>query len=86
MYLPRVTRKTLAEYVNDINGMDAYGVAAGILNEIQIENPHLHGVICQAVKQQPNVETGAKVLEFMLLVYKLLKMQAEADLLDKLFE
>lgn len=86
MFLPKIDSRTIEKYIELEHKAGTSEFAADCINEIKKENPQLWdimGVMSIAIGEPGRVAT---ILSYVLMTYKLLRIQAEDDLMERLFK
>lgn len=86
MYLPEISTDTMNRYVEFCHELGEAGAMRTILDEIKNENPGLFKIIEITVATTSLPAVATLIISHHCMQYKLLRMQAETDLMGKLFE
>lgn len=86
MFLPEISESTMKKYVDEVHEKGEPAFVKEILGQIQNENPGLFKIIELSVRTALLPGIGTLLLTHHCMQYKLLRMQAEDDLMSRLFK
>ena len=86
MFLPEIKRYAVQKYLEVETSMGTFDFANQCMDEIENENPELWKLMQIVVRVINDPVKSSIIVSYMLMEYKLLRIQAEADLLDRLFD
>ncbi len=86
MFLPEVGQAAMDKYLSRAAECGEQNYMLEIIREMKKENPALYTIVSTSVLIQQYPAFGTILLSHYCMMYKLLRIQAEDDLMSRLFK